>query len=192
MKGDLKIVSLLLEHKADVNLYSLVSAVGDPRSFLPPLTSAVRSNDEEIVNLLLHHGAEVDIEGEVGTALQHAVSGGNPKIVSLLLEHKANVNHRSHIMEYRHHPVSTPLEFAVKFLHEEIVDMLLQHGAHVGAEVWNIVWAHPDWLNHDDLIIKEKIIDLLSKYDANSSSRENANSESQLAANDVSFQALAK
>ena len=116
--GDLELIRILLEYRADINaqndvgatpLYwatmsrlpeaicSLLEQGADPNILIydgtTPLHFAVKEGSTAIVRLLLEHGAgvdAVDIKGK--TALQHSKEGGYDKIVALLLAHGANAS----------------------------------------------------------------------------------------------------
>ena len=56
-----------------------------------PLQIAARNNDIKITNLLLQHGADVNIKDKHGhTALDFAVFFGSNEVINILLEHGAN------------------------------------------------------------------------------------------------------
>ncbi|WP_371253134.1 ankyrin repeat domain-containing protein [Orientia tsutsugamushi] len=96
----------------------------DPRGNTP-LSLAISSGNEEIVDTLLKHGADVNYTDPRGnTPLSLAISSGNEEIVDTLLKHGADVN-------YTDPRGNTPLSLAISSGNEEIVDTLLKHGADV-------------------------------------------------------------
>ncbi len=88
-----KNIKILLKSKADVNL------IGKYRG--PVLMYAARGGDNDIIKLLIKHGARLDVINSNGmSALDEAISREHPDTVKLLrefgaktakeLEHKAN------------------------------------------------------------------------------------------------------
>jgi ankyrin repeat protein len=125
----LQMVELLLAQGADVNLRTDFGEM--------PLHAAVDYADEDMVRLLLTHGADVDgrvkrntdagpgpVEGE--TPLHYAAIGGRVELVSLLLARGAEVNACDDGDD-------TPLHGAALRGHREVVELLVTHGADVSA-----------------------------------------------------------
>ena len=84
-KGNLEIVSYLVENGSDVNARNLSSNT--------PLYIAARRGHTEIVKYLIGHDAVVNAYCESGhTPLHAAVSSKKPETVKCLLEHGANAN----------------------------------------------------------------------------------------------------
>ncbi|KAJ7029880.1 ankyrin repeat-containing domain protein [Mycena alexandri] len=108
---DLELTRMLLHYGADPNM-------PDPMV----LQAAVSHGDEPIVNLLLAHGADPNIEG--GTVLRAAAHSGNLKIVQLLLDQGADPN----VQGGAH---STAMQAASERGHDEIVELLHEHGANL-------------------------------------------------------------
>lgn len=132
LRGFKDMVNLLLAHKADPSI-SCTQAL-DPGQVLrgTPLHIAARrgrSEDEELVELLLKGGAKVAAKDPDGlTPLQLAVQSDNKQIVKALLSHKADVNARG---DYSGH---SPLHWAIKPGNQEMVESLLAHKADVNAK----------------------------------------------------------
>jgi len=81
--GQLGIITLLLDHGADVN-WAIDST---------PLMAAVREANLDTVTLLLDRGADVNLTDRIeGTALGQAARKGSLECVTLLLDRKADVN----------------------------------------------------------------------------------------------------
>jgi ankyrin repeat protein len=82
-RGDEKIVQILLEYGADVNITG--------GRYYTALHAAVSKKDESIVRTLLEHGADVNARGgSCGTALHTARSRYNNRAcIDLLLEYGA-------------------------------------------------------------------------------------------------------
>ena len=83
--GERKIVSLLLERGANVNV--------EDKNLWTPLHEAVSNSDLKTASLLLERGANVNAEDKnLWTPLHEAVSNSDLKTASLLLERGADVN----------------------------------------------------------------------------------------------------
>ncbi|UJR22944.1 hypothetical protein I4U23_025971 [Adineta vaga] len=92
-----------------------------------PLMEACNAGHYEIVELLLKHNANVNIQSTSGnTALHYSAGGGYADIVRLLLEHGAKVEETN---ENGH----TPLMEAASGGHVEVARALLDHGAGVNT-----------------------------------------------------------
>ncbi len=87
-----------------------------------PLSGAVRCGNSELVELLIAHGAAVNIRCDAnwGTPLQVAVEQGWKPIVTLLLAHGAKVDAKDKSGR-------TPGLVAMKLGHRKIVQMLAEH-----------------------------------------------------------------
>ena len=92
---------------------------------MPALVISARADDIRILNLLLDHGAEVDLTspGE-GNALIAAARRGHVRTVSALVERGAAVN--AIVAGY-----GTPLAASVRTGHYDVVRYLVEHGADV-------------------------------------------------------------
>jgi ankyrin repeat protein len=138
-------VELLLANGADVNatesvsgqtplemavsegnrdaVQSMLTLGADPISKLY-LQVAVTHNHQDIAEVLLAHGADVDAKNVGGyTPLHFAASDGHKGIVELLLAHGADANARLD-------SGATPLKQAEENGHEEVAELLRQHGGH--------------------------------------------------------------
>jgi ankyrin repeat protein len=95
------------------------------------LMHAADSGNENIVKLLLDHGATMDMPGKFNwTALTLAAQSGHTSVVELLLDRGAMPDRTSN-------NGWTPLMFACKAGHTSMAKLLLAHG------------AMPDQVNHD-------------------------------------------
>jgi ankyrin repeat protein len=85
-RGHLKIVQLLLEHKASMTKTS-------PRGKNSPLHKAVKRGHPSLVKLLLDNKCEPNTQNRYGdTPLMIAVKQNNEDIMKMLLEHKADAS----------------------------------------------------------------------------------------------------
>ncbi len=98
---DIPMVKFLIDHGADVNASAtyFLPHFGQSGGDLPPLILASGSmekdpKNEEIVRILLSHGANIEAIDSMwgGTPLMWAAWRGHPNIVKLLLDHGANVH----------------------------------------------------------------------------------------------------
>ena len=113
--GHNDIVELLIAKGADVNAKTKIG--------ITPLATASQQGQTETADLLRKHG------GKYGTILG-AAYGGDIKAVKEFLAAGANVNVKDK-KEKR-----TPLDYANKYNHTEIVDLLRKHGGKTRAELW--------------------------------------------------------
>ncbi len=109
------------------------------------LHMAVAYGQNEIVQLLLKYGAEVDAISVGHTAIITATANEQPEIVKLLLGAKADPNL---IVKPKN---ILPLHMAASFGNNEIVELLIRHGADVNAIVegktalsWAVSEGHAD------------------------------------------------
>jgi ankyrin repeat protein len=171
-QGKKKTVEKLLDRGFDVN-----RQCGDSTA----LSNAAAGGYEEIVELLLSHGADVSI----GHPVSGAAKNGYEKIVRLLLDHGADPNclksaiHGNHVeivqilLDYGAdinqkvgNSGRTPLQAAVESGAEEIVKLLINKGANVNAKndqgetplhVLVRKWPQSQWPN----CFRERVIILL-------------------------------
>jgi len=116
-KGNLELVEILLENKADPN----AAQVGNET----PLMTAARTGKVEIVKRLVAAGARInEKEHHEQTALMWAAAEGHTEVVRFLLEKGAEFQK----------PLSsgfTPLLFAVRQGHIEVAKLFIEKGADV-------------------------------------------------------------
>ena len=129
--GDLEMVQVLLDYKADVNIRDdgdgwapihYVSSGSGPLHNIP-------QSWPDVTRLLLEHGADVNAmdvyDGD--TPLHNAAGRGRVEVLCVLLEHVANVDAQDN-------QGRTPLHQAVGYGKAEVVRVLLEHGASIGAQ----------------------------------------------------------
>ena len=126
--GDLEMVQLLLDYKADVNFRdrygetplhfsSRGSRFPVPHSNFPQLWP-------DVARLLLEHDADVNARTNDGETPLH--SAGTVEVARVLLEHGANVGAVDN-------QGRTTLHTAAEYGNAEAARMLLEHGANIGA-----------------------------------------------------------
>lgn len=119
-EGNIKQVSRLIEHGADVNVRSTYDYLA--------LQEAIEKGDYDIVKLLIKHGAKVNASGHSErTALIGASSSYEINIVKLLIKHGAKVNEKDG-------DGYTALMLAVINERSNIARFLIKHGADVHAK----------------------------------------------------------
>ncbi|PIG84613.1 hypothetical protein AARAC_010916 [Aspergillus arachidicola] len=149
-QGQTNIARILLEYGAKVNaqvgsyctsfLIDWYDAEGEAQvdSYDSSLMAACAKGHNEIVQMLLQHGADVNTHDEFyGTALQAACYEGHDKVVEMLLEEGADVNRHGRFY-------GTALQAAYSGGHDRIVQFLLEKGAEVnvqGGEYGNALQA---------------------------------------------------
>ncbi len=89
---------------------------------------------KEVVEFLIEHGANIDLQGyKKWTPLYRAIVDNQPKIAMLLIEKGANVN-------LKDSDGWIPLHRAIKDNHLDIAKKLIEHGADINAQN-NIGWT---------------------------------------------------
>lgn len=124
-KGDIELIHLLLQRGANANhLPRLGINITEPTVLGEAL--AVRPINEEIVNLLVAAGADVNRVSNRGLPLALAAEHNNLSIVRLLLDARSNVNGTDS-------DGNTPLQKSIMSGNINIVRTLLNAGADVNA-----------------------------------------------------------
>lgn len=146
-KGDVKLVQLLLSHKADTNLKDNFNRI--------PLLNAVKQAIDkkstvtlEIVEALLKAGANPNIGDNFDTPLALAIEKEDVKLVQLLLTYKADPNLKGRFQE-------TAFLAALKNGNKELVDLCLKHNASI-EPIKDLLDFYSYTLNSDMLSILEK------------------------------------
>lgn len=138
------IVRMLMAHGADLNgsdaldiaaskgyydiLQLLLESGGPVKKENNSIFKAVLGGHEDIVRLLIQHGANVNARGETyGCALLAALIQGHKNIFHLLIQHGADVNQRSRLY-------GCALHIAASKGDENTVRLLVQHGADVNVQ----------------------------------------------------------
>ena len=118
--GHKKIVELLLQRGADVNVLS------QDRGNSPLMEAAVRGDDLS-VRRFLEAGANPNLISKSGqTALMLAIGEGHKEIVKVLLEYKADINIKDSLG-------MTARKYADIFRHEEIITQLAAYEAQLSG-----------------------------------------------------------
>ncbi|ACE06220.1 hypothetical protein Aasi_0849 [Candidatus Amoebophilus asiaticus 5a2] len=118
--GNIEILKLLLEYKADVNTKNINGC--------SPLYLAIQEEYIAIINLLLKHKANVNLADKSNRSpLYVAIRKGSLEMVNILLDYKANINCKDI------HGFS-PLHLAAGMNHLEIVGLLIDRGANIEAK----------------------------------------------------------
>ncbi|KAJ7613773.1 ankyrin repeat-containing domain protein [Mycena polygramma] len=148
-RGYDKIVSLLVDHidigdrgqdgtalqMADFSphtqsIHGLIeSANSDPGCCCMALCAASEEGHEEVVRLLIEHGADINADG--GQALKAASKNGKPGIVSLLIREGADINANG----------GCALRAASETGNAEVVKLLIEAGADVDANEGYALWS---------------------------------------------------
>ena len=106
---------------------------------MTPLFLATGMGHKEIAELLISKGADLNVKDKNGgTPLHIASSRGQKEIAQLLIASDAEVN--AMILSGSYKGI-TPLDFATKFNHPEIADLIRKHGGKTS-----------DWLKAEDSI----------------------------------------
>ena len=143
-RGQIDIIQLILNHGADVDALdddgstplhlaipeeSLTGSEVSLASFGEIVISEARQEAGlKAVQLLLRHGADINLQDQMGqTALHKASQRGHVGIIKLMLDHNVD-------MDALDHDGSTPLHLAISKAHLETVQLLLKHGASVHTQ----------------------------------------------------------
>jgi ankyrin repeat protein len=121
LHNNYKMVKLLIEHGADVNIMNLDGNT--------PLMEACIHNNYKMVKLLIEHGVDVNAKDKCQeTALMRACKHRNYKSVKFLIKNGANIKTTNHLGE-------TPLGVACFRGNSKIAKLLLDNGADIGLNV---------------------------------------------------------
>jgi len=114
-RGNNKIIALLLNAKADPNIYD--------KEKNTPLMEACLNGKLDAASILLNNGANINSPNKFGRTALHSASGkGIPSVVKFLLDNKADVKSEAN-------DGSTPICHAVYFGYKDIMTLLLLNGA---------------------------------------------------------------
>ncbi|CAH0382732.1 unnamed protein product [Bemisia tabaci] len=120
--GEVKIVKSLLEN-------GVTADVRDGEDHLAPLHLATHIKAEMLLDILIHHGADVNCKDKYNrTPLHYAATIGWTRGVEILLENGATVNVADTFEE------TTPLDTALDGVYFGVADLLIRHGAKVKKE----------------------------------------------------------
>jgi ankyrin repeat protein len=125
--GAVEIVELLLERSVEVNTVENYGHWGNYHVLVEkysPLRAAITGGDEQVVRILLKHGADVHLGGD-RSPLEEAVATGRLRNVQILLDNGADLKQcRSNVIgiAVSHHPKAEHL-FALLLSHVSKVDV---------------------------------------------------------------------
>lgn len=123
LRRDLEAVENVLQQNLPINFiydesYSVMHG-------LSPFTQAAYYGDENMVQLLLHYGADVNAANDKGyTPLISAAKEGNSSMVKLLLRYRADIHRRNN-------GGSSALHLATWFGYSDLVKVLVENGANL-------------------------------------------------------------
>ena len=146
--GHADVLSLLLEHGADVDVWDKFDAT--------PLRRASKAGKLDAGQVLLDRGADInarDMHGQ--TPLSGAMSEGHIELARMLVKRGARINTQNTHNRY------TPLHWAVAKTNIQAVRLLLEHGADVNV-------CDKSGRTPAQLTKQPEILELLSKYGAKS------------------------
>ncbi|KAH7420282.1 ankyrin repeat-containing domain protein [Cadophora sp. MPI-SDFR-AT-0126] len=158
-KGEDSLYKLLLKHGAKVNPDPPYGYWGTP------LHAAIRRDDYEITYDLLDRGADPHVPGLHANALTTACEWGNvgqldlvKNLISLGVDVNAeDIRRPEKDQIYRNSRLGTPLTSAVFSGNEEVVQLLLNNGAHINPSPPTSTFGNPLQAavkNHDEQMIK--------------------------------------
>ena len=125
--GHERVVELLLQHGAEINLQSSDGATA--------LMLAAGQGHERVVDLLIRRGVELNLQNsDGGTTLMAAASQGHERVVELLIRRGAELN-------LQNSKGGTALMYAASLNHTAVVRRLLRAGADVAARAENNMTA---------------------------------------------------
>ena len=137
--GRKELVQPLLDGGANLQAKPNVTRAGQPRTEFSVLQLAIRSENAELVRLLLNRGAELQDVSQINvgnvtytfTALHLAVMFKREEIASWLLNHGVDVHTRCSIKCKQHHFKLSALHCAVPVKNEKLVQALIKKGVSV-------------------------------------------------------------
>ncbi|WP_339045925.1 ankyrin repeat domain-containing protein [Candidatus Mesenet endosymbiont of Agriotes lineatus] len=119
-KGHTNVITLLLQHKADVHAQNKCGQT--------PLHCAAEKGHTNVITLLLQHKADVHAQDYCGqTPLYWAAEKGHEEVVKLLIEKGADVHAQDYYGEI-------PLHYAAEEGHIEVAQLLIEKGAGVHTQ----------------------------------------------------------
>lgn len=141
-----RICRMLLEKGADPNGTTADDQADNKRSM--PLMRAIETGDKLLVEMLLDHGAKIDVAdpnvSDYQTPLLWAIKCGHVDIVSLLLEQGADAN----FVPEESRNLWSPLFLAALQVLPDAIETLIKHGANIhwtrSSDKWSVLHAAYD------------------------------------------------
>ncbi len=132
-RGNVKAVESALKNGANID--ELIYDIDDTDEVYTPLHIATIKNHKEVVQTLIRHGADLNIQSEptYSAALIYAVDNQNLEITKLLLESGADPN----IFDTRG---GTALQYACYYDNFDIIKLLVEYKANVNAH--SLITSH--------------------------------------------------
>ncbi|KAK2757302.1 hypothetical protein FQN54_004816 [Arachnomyces sp. PD_36] len=152
--GSAKIVQILLEHGSNVDIEDQKSRFGTA------LRAASGNGHYKVVEMLLDHGAGVNVKSDrfpKGNALHTASYGGFADVARLLIARGADLNAEGY-------GNGCPLQVAASEGNENMVQLLLDHGA--GVDAVDSGGPNENALHHATSKNNEKLVKLLLDHGA--------------------------
>jgi ankyrin repeat protein len=137
-QGDVRAVEELIAAGADINAVLVTGITEDTPGYGgTPLHIAALSNQDEVVEVLLENGADIEAKAADSygsTALHWAAVLGHGRIVELLVLAGADVNAK----DTEGH---TPVDAALIFHQDQIAGYLRQNGGNSTMTIWTAAWV---------------------------------------------------
>lgn len=150
--GDVALAQQLIEANANVDYYQPASANYSGESCL---VAAIDTDNIEMVELLLNHGADPNLQDEnSNTPLALAIAAGNVKAVETLINYGVDINFQSGTNK------NTPLIEAIREDQDTIFHLLLSRGANPRVKNYNgentFAFAKRNWWQLPPELLEEQ------------------------------------
>lgn len=154
--GHLEVVSVLLAHRADVNIkdhWGCTPLHYASRLWTNSKSRSTPTRKGEIARLLIVNGADINsIDRGLTTPLHYAIMHGLDDVACLLIQHGADVRARDINKGTPLHMISDPTRFASDGLdYPKLIPLLMDHGADPSAKN-NFQQQALDWYSGDETV----------------------------------------